>query len=34
MIDRLGNYRSKLGKRFEPAPLLSEMAKSGKKFYG
>jgi 3-hydroxyacyl-CoA dehydrogenase/enoyl-CoA hydratase/3-hydroxybutyryl-CoA epimerase len=32
-LRRIGNYFEKFGKRWEPAPLLVEMAKSGKKFY-
>jgi hypothetical protein len=32
LVDRASKYTS-LGKRFEPSPMLVEMAKSGKKFY-
>jgi 3-hydroxyacyl-CoA dehydrogenase/enoyl-CoA hydratase/3-hydroxybutyryl-CoA epimerase/enoyl-CoA isomerase len=32
LVDRASKYTS-LGKRFEPSPMLLEMAKSGKKFY-
>jgi 3-hydroxyacyl-CoA dehydrogenase / enoyl-CoA hydratase / 3-hydroxybutyryl-CoA epimerase len=32
-LRRIGNYFERYGKRWEPAPLLVEMAKAGKKFY-
>ena len=33
LLERTLHYRSKLGKRFEPAPLLVDHGKTGKKFY-
>ncbi|MFN7130804.1 MAG: 3-hydroxyacyl-CoA dehydrogenase NAD-binding domain-containing protein, partial [Myxococcales bacterium] len=33
VLRKLESYQSRFGVRFEPAPLLVEMAKSGKKFY-
>lgn len=33
IVRRLEYYRSRCGERFTPAPVLVEMAKSGKKFY-
>ncbi len=34
VVRRLESYMSLLGPRFMPAPVLSEMAKSGGSFYG
>ena len=33
LVERLRRHEAKFGKRFAPAPLLVEMAKSGAKFY-
>jgi 3-hydroxyacyl-CoA dehydrogenase/enoyl-CoA hydratase/3-hydroxybutyryl-CoA epimerase len=33
ILERTEHWQERLGKRFEPAPLLREMAKSSKKFY-
>ncbi len=33
VVDRLENYQNKHGRRFEPAQLLKEMAKSSQSFY-
>ena len=33
LLKRLEHFQDKHGERFTPAPLLVEMAKSGKKFY-
>ena len=33
VLDRIRHYRDRFGIRFEPAPVLVEMAKSGKRFY-
>jgi len=34
VLRRIGQYYERFGKRWEPAPLLVEMAKSGKRFHG
>ena len=34
IVRRLEGYRTTLGARFTPAPILSELARSGGKFYG
>lgn len=33
LLERLEHYHQKFGKRFEPAPLLRDMVKSGKSFH-
>ncbi len=33
ILERTEHYQDRFGKRFEPAPLLSEYLKAGKKFY-
>lgn len=33
VLDRIRHYRDRFGIRFEPAPVLVEMAKSGKRFF-
>jgi 3-hydroxyacyl-CoA dehydrogenase/enoyl-CoA hydratase/3-hydroxybutyryl-CoA epimerase len=33
LLDRTEHWQQKFGKRFEPAPLLKEVARTGKKFY-
>ncbi|MFL5321456.1 MAG: fatty acid oxidation complex subunit alpha FadJ [Myxococcaceae bacterium] len=33
LLERIEHYHQKFGKRFEPAPLLRDMAKTGKSFY-
>ncbi len=34
LLERTEHYQEKLGKRFEPAPLLAEYVKAKRKFYG
>jgi 3-hydroxyacyl-CoA dehydrogenase/enoyl-CoA hydratase/3-hydroxybutyryl-CoA epimerase len=34
MLDRVRHYRDRFGKRFDPAPALIEMARTGKHFHG
>jgi 3-hydroxyacyl-CoA dehydrogenase / enoyl-CoA hydratase / 3-hydroxybutyryl-CoA epimerase len=34
ILERIEHYQEKFGKRFEPAPLLVEAAKAGRKFHG
>ena len=34
IVQKLSSYRDKFGLRFEPAPVLVEMAKSGATFHG
>jgi 3-hydroxyacyl-CoA dehydrogenase/enoyl-CoA hydratase/3-hydroxybutyryl-CoA epimerase len=34
VLDRIRHYRDRFGGRFEPAPVLVEMAKAGKRFHG
>ena len=33
VLDRIRHYRDRFGLRFDPAPVLVEMAKSGKRFH-
>jgi len=34
VLERIRHYRDRFGARFEPAPVLVELAKSGKRFHG